>query len=71
MTSTPARAFSNSQFMWLKAPMPEDATVIVPGFAFASAMTSLSVLKRELRATTATPGPSLTTEMFWMFLSAS
>jgi hypothetical protein len=36
----PASALNSSQLMWLNAPTPDDAIFTVPGFAFASAITS-------------------------------
>ena len=57
---TPVSILNISADMWIEVPLPEDAKLILPGFAFASAMNSATDLAGTEGFTIITFGTSAT-----------
>jgi hypothetical protein len=60
---TPAASLNSSPVRWKTVPLPEEAIVSWPGFAFASAMSSLTEVAGTPGSTASTTGSEATTEI--------
>ena len=67
----PASSFSSSPDRWLTVPLPAEAKVMLPGFAFASAMNSCRFFAGTAGFTTSTCGLPATRDTGAMSLMES